>query len=57
MPECPSCGGTGKCRWCRGKGINNDGTTCQACKGTKRCQDKTPAGYNCDGTGKVTKIE
>lgn len=56
METCPACNGSGECRYCRGRGTNNDGTTCQVCKGTKKCQEKTPAGYSCDGTGKVFAV-
>lgn len=57
METCPACNGSGKCRYCKGTGKNNDGTTCQVCLGTGNCQEKTPAGYMCNGTGKVTAIK
>ena len=56
METCPACNGSGECRYCRGKGVNNDGTTCQVCLGDKKCKEKTPAGYSCDGNGEVTAI-
>lgn len=56
METCPACDGSGECRYCKGAGENEDGTTCEVCLGTGRCQEETPAGYRCDGTGKVTAI-
>jgi len=56
METCPACNGSGKCRYCRGSGKNNDGTPCKVCLGTGKCQEVTPAGYRCSGSGKVTKI-
>jgi len=58
MATCPSCGGSGKCKWCspKGSGKNNDGTTCKACRGAGTCNEPTSSGYRCGGSGKVTKI-
>ena len=46
MAKCMDCGEKGKCRWCRGKGKNNDGTTCQMCLGSGICS-------KCNGTKSV----
>ncbi len=55
--ECPSCGGSGKCKWCSPRGSGkNKGETCKMCSGTGKCNEPTAAGYRCYGTGQVTKI-
>jgi hypothetical protein len=57
MPDCPSCGGSTKCKWCspRGTGKNNDGTPCKMCDGSGICQERTSKGAPCIN-GKVTQI-
>lgn len=44
--RCTGCNGTGTCRSCQGRGLNNRGYHCGSCHGTGRCQ-------NCAGVGKV----
>ncbi|MEA3491984.1 MAG: hypothetical protein U9R27_08815 [Campylobacterota bacterium] len=56
MEKCPSCGGTGKCKWCEGSGKDSSGEDCKKCYGSGKCSDKTPSGYRCHGTGEVAKI-
>lgn len=59
METCPSCAGSGKCKWCspRGSGKNSDGTDCKKCHGSGTCNESTSGGYRCGGTGTVTKIK